>query len=123
MGRAPLKVTLETLAQTTVMAAQGRLDFGAAAAFQRQLEQALDGAGTAPAALLVDCAALDYVSSAGLRAFLLAARAAQRAGIGFALCALQPAVREVFDLSGFSRIIAVHTDRATALAATPQPHP
>jgi len=47
---------------------------------------------------------------------LLAARAAQRAGIPFGLCAPQPAVREVFDLSGFSRIIAVQADRATALA-------
>lgn len=121
MGRPPLKVTVETLARTTVLAAQGRLDFGAAAEFQKQLEQALAGAGTVPSVLLVDCAALDYVSSAGLRAFLLAARSAQRAGIGFALCGLRPAVREVFDLSGFGRIIAVHTDRATALAPTPQP--
>jgi anti-anti-sigma regulatory factor len=47
--------------------------------------------------------------------FLLAARSAQRAGVSFALCALMPAVREVFDLSGFSRIIAVHPDRASAL--------
>jgi anti-sigma B factor antagonist len=36
--------------------------------------------------------------------------------VRFALCALQPAVREVFDLSGFSRILAVYPDRATALA-------
>ncbi len=73
---------------------------------------------TVPAAVIIDCAALDYVSSAGLRAFLLAARTAQRAGISFGLCSLKPAVREVFDLSGFSRIIAVHADRATALAQT-----
>ena len=68
-------------------------------------------------ALIIDCAALDYVSSAGLRIFLLAARTAQRAGISFALCALKPAVREVFDLSGFSRIIAVHADRACGTRA------
>jgi anti-anti-sigma factor len=116
-----LKVTVETHARTTLLTVLGRLDFGAAAEFQKQLEEALAGAGTAPGLLVVDCAALDYVSSAGLRTFLLAARSAQRAGIGFALCALRPAVREVFDLSGFSRIIAVHTDRATALAHAPQP--
>ena len=33
------------------------------------------------------------------------------------------AVSEVFDLSGFSRIIAVHPDRATALTAAPQKQP
>jgi anti-sigma B factor antagonist len=116
-----LKVNVETLAGTTLVIPEGRLDFGAAAAFQKQIEQALAGPGTAPAVLIVDCAALDYVSSAGLRVFLLAARAAKHAGIGFALCGLRPAVREIFDLSGFSRIMAVHADRATALAQVTGP--
>jgi anti-anti-sigma factor len=55
-----------------------------------------------------------------LRVFLRALRASQRAGISFALCALKPPVQEVFDLSGFSRIITVYQDRATALAHQPQ---
>jgi anti-sigma B factor antagonist len=116
-----LKVNVETLAAATVVIPEGRLDFGAAATFQKELEQALAGGGQAPALLIVDCGALDYVSSAGLRVFLLAARAAERARVGFALCALRPAVREVFDLSGFSRMMAVHADRATALAQTAGP--
>ena len=111
---------METLPLTTLVIPEGRLDFSAAAGFQQQVEEALASAGTAPATVIIDCTALDYVSSAGLRIFLLAARASQRAGISFALCALKPAVREVFDLSGFSRIIAVYPDRPTALAQAPQ---
>jgi stage II sporulation protein AA (anti-sigma F factor antagonist) len=111
-----LKTTIEQSGRSTVVAASGKLDFGAAAGFQQQLEQALSGSATSPAALIVDCTALEYVSSAGLRVFLIMARAAQRAGVAFALCDLQPAVREVFDLSGFSRMLTVHADRATALA-------
>lgn len=114
-----MNLRLEALGSTTLVVPEGRLDFGSAPGFETQLQEVLRGAGTAPAAVIVDCAALDYVSSAGLRAILLAARGAQRAGIVFALCALRPAVREVFDLSGFSRIIAVHPDRATALGAAP----
>ena len=108
-----MNVRIEALAEATCVIPEGRLDFDAAPGFQETLERTLGGK---PAALIIDGAALEYVSSAGLRAMLLAARAAQRAGVPFALCALQPAVREVFDLSGFSRIIAVHPDRATALA-------
>jgi anti-sigma B factor antagonist len=107
---------LETLGSATLVIPEGRLDFGSAPSFEKQLGQALAGSGTVPAAVIVDCAALEYVSSAGLRVFLLAAKASQRAGISFALCALTPAVREVFDLSGFSRIIAVYADRTAALA-------
>ena len=115
-----MNVSFERLARTTLVIPEGRLDFSSAASFEKQLNEVLAGAGTAPAAVIIDCAALDYVSSAGLRAFLLAARGSQRAGISFALCALKPAVREVFDLSGFTRIITIYADRATALAHVPR---
>jgi anti-anti-sigma factor len=115
-----LKTRLEAHGAATLVIAEGRLDFGAAKEFQAQLEQVTADTRTAPATVIIDCAGLEYVSSAGLRVFLLAARASQRAGLGFAMCSLQPAVREVFELSGFSRIIAVHTDRAAALASLPQ---
>ena len=115
-----MNVRLESLGLTTVVVPDGRLDFGASAGFQTQLEQVLSGALTATGGIIIDCAGLDYVSSAGLRVFLLAARASQRTGLAFAICALKPAVREVFDVSGFSRVIAVFTDRAAALAHAPQ---
>jgi anti-anti-sigma factor len=111
-----VKVRVEKLGQITIVNAEGRLDFGAAANFQLQVEQALAAAGAAPAALIIDCTGLEYVSSAGLRVFLLAARNAQRSGLGFAVCSLHQGVREVFELSGFSRVMTVHPDRATALA-------
>ncbi len=115
-----MKIRVETLDRGAVVIPEGRLDFGAAAGFQAELERAIAQAGGA--AVLVDCAALDYVSSAGLRALLVAVKAAQRVRCSFALYALRPAVREVFDLSGFGKIIAVFPDRATALgAAAPTP--
>ena len=111
-----MNVRIEALAEATYVTPEGRLDFDAAPGFQEAVERVLGGAGKSPAAVIIDGTGLEYVSSAGLRAVLLVARAAQRAGVPFALCALQPAVREVFNLSGFNRIIAVHPDRATALA-------
>ena len=119
-----MNVSLETLGSTTLVVPEGRLDFGSAPTFEKQLQEVLAAAGAAlPAAVIIDGASLDYVSSAGLRAILLAARAAQRTGVVFALCALKPAVSEVFDLSGFSRIIAVYPDRTSALTAAPQKRP
>lgn len=115
-----MKIGIETLAMATVVVPQGRLDFGAAPDLQRQIEAALAGASGPPHAVIIDCAGLDYVSSAGLRVFLVTARAAQRAGVALALCQLTPAVREVFDLSGFSRVLAVLADRTAALAQVSQ---
>lgn len=116
-----MNIRLETCGTTTLVIPEGRLDFSAAPGFEKRLQEVFADMQAPPSAVVIDCAALEYVSSAGLRVFLLAARSAQRAGVSFALCALMPAVREVFDLSGFSRIIAVHPDRASALGHPSQP--
>ena len=118
-----MNLRIEEIGDVSCVVPVGRLDFDAAPGFQEALERVLGGAGKPPAAVIIDGTGLEYVSSAGLRAFLLAARAAQRSGVAFALCALQPAVREVFELSGFSRIIPVHADRASALAQAQQGSP
>jgi anti-anti-sigma factor len=119
-----MNLRIEAVGNVTYIEPAGRLDFDAAPGFQEAVEKVLSGAGKSPpAAVIIDGTGLEYVSSAGLRAFLLAARAAQRSGIAFALCSLQPAVREVFELSGFSRIIPVHADRASALAQAQQGRP
>lgn len=115
-----MKARVEALELATVVIAEGRLDFSAAAGFQAEVEQALAGSGKPPAALIIDCGGLEYVSSAGLRVFLLAARAAQRAGMWFAVCSLRQVVREVFSLSGFSQVMNVLPDRAAALAQLPR---
>lgn len=105
--------------RVTVVRPRGRLDFGAAADFQARVDQALAGDGNRPGAVIVDASGLDYVSSAGLRVFLVGARNAKGSGIGFGVCSLLPAVSEVFALSGFDRIIKVSAslDEAMALAS------
>jgi stage II sporulation protein AA (anti-sigma F factor antagonist) len=111
-----MNTQFESLGKLSVAIPSGRLDFGAAASFQSDLERALAGG---PAGMIIDCPGLDYVSSAGLRVFLLVSRGAKRAGVALVICGLKPAVKEVFDVSGFSQIIAVCADRAAALAKMP----
>ncbi|MFO1540298.1 MAG: STAS domain-containing protein [Chloroflexota bacterium] len=74
------------------------------------------GAGTG---LVLDGSALAYVSSAGLRVFLTIAKEAKAANVRVAVGALQPAVKQVFDISGFSqtKIIDVHPTVDAAVSA------
>ena len=115
-----MNIQIEVLGEVTCVRLEGRLDFGAATSFQQSIERLFAGKPPPPA-VIIDGSKLEYVASAGLRAFLLAAKAAQRAGSAFALCALQPAVREVFDLSGFSQIMSIHPDLETARARLQAP--
>jgi anti-anti-sigma factor len=111
-----MNTQFESLGRVTIVTPSGRLDFGAAALFQSELEKAL---AKSPEGVIIDCAGLDYVSSAGLRVFLLVSRGAGRSGIALVVCSLKPAVREVFDVSGFNQIIAICADRPAALEKMP----
>lgn len=110
-----MQVSTESSDRMLVVSVTGRLDFGASAPFQQSLESAV--AEARGRALILDCSGLDYVSSAGLRSFLIGARAAQAAKVRLLVCSLQKSVAEVFEISGFAKIIPVLADRAGAEAA------
>lgn len=81
-----------------------------------QLEKALDGpVGQGRNEILVDCARLDFVTSAGLRVLLMTGKRVAAAGGRLALCALNPSVREVFDISGFASLFPILPARESAL--------
>lgn len=109
-----LATTLETLGENRhCLRLEGRVDSLTAT----QLEQALLGLwdGT-EARVLVDFQTLDYISSAGLRIILMAAKRALRGRGRLLLCALQPRVAEVFEMSGFLKILDVAATRELGLA-------
>lgn len=65
--------------------------------------------------VLVDCAPLEYVNSAGLKVFLLAAKKLETAGGKLVLCALAPSVLMIFEMIGFTRIMKIVPTREGAL--------
>lgn len=70
--------------------------------------------------LLLDLAKLKYISSAGLRILLLAAKRVQQKGGYIVLFSLQPNVREIFDISGFSSMFTICGTQEEAVAALPR---
>ena len=114
-----MDITTRTLNGVTLVAFAGSLDSNTSP----QAQQALDGIlATGARKMAVDCTALDYISSAGLRVLLGTAKRLSGAGEGGAgrglrLFGLNETVREVFDISGFSTILAVYATEADALRA------
>jgi anti-anti-sigma factor len=102
-------------ADVTVLRPVGRLDHGSSMAFQNTLMAAVgDGAG---AKVLVDAAGVDYVSSAGLRAFMIAFKQCRSGGGRLAIAGLKPLVAEIFQISRFDKVLEVHGTIADALTA------
>ncbi len=109
-----MNITEESVSGVTVLRTEGRIDSGNASEFEGHLVKAVGGGANR---LVVDMAKLSYISSAGLRSLLIAAKKARPSGGRIALSAMAPHIREVFDLSGFSSLFEIHGDAAAAVAA------
>jgi anti-sigma B factor antagonist len=94
--------------------AEGRIDSSNARDFDDSLKKIIEGSQEA---VLIDFQSLTYISSAGLRVILMTAKNLQKLERKFMVCALSAAVRELFEISGFDKVIQVHDTRAEALAA------
>ncbi|HEX8297405.1 MAG TPA: STAS domain-containing protein [Chthoniobacteraceae bacterium] len=88
------------------------LDTAAATPFETRLLGAVD---RGEHKILVDCGPLEYVNSAGLKVFLLAAKKLETLGGGLVLCALAPSVLMIFEMIGFTRIMTIVPSRAEGL--------
>ena len=80
----------------------GRLDTSTAPA----LEAAVDSCATDIKELILDCSALEYVSSAGLRVILKAQKQMNVQG-SMKLIGVNETIMEVFDITGFADILTI----------------
>jgi anti-anti-sigma factor len=96
-----------------VIGARGDLNAGGSDRLERELLSRIEAGQHR---LVLDLGDVRYVSSAGLRVFLIAAR---RTGTGgaFVLARPAPAVRGVLELAGFLTILKVEPDLASAISA------
>ncbi len=106
-------------AAARVLAPSGRLDHDNCEAFRGELAAHVDACARAGKAIVLDLSGLEYVSSAGLRCFMLAAKQAKAQGGRVLLAAMQPVVREIFQISRFDLVFELfHTvDEALASSA------
>lgn len=115
-GERSMDITTRTQNGITLVAFAGSLDSNTSP----KAQQTLDGMLAAGARkMVIDCTALDYISSAGLRVLLGTTKRLSGAGGGMGsalrLFGLNQTVREVFQISGFSTILAVFATEADAL--------
>jgi anti-sigma B factor antagonist len=98
---------------TAIVSVKGRVDATSSSALEQRLLRLIK-AGERH--IVVDCAELDYISSAGLRALLVAVKQLNTSGGKMALGALKEDIHEVFDIAGFSSILSIYPSVDAALA-------
>lgn len=112
-----MNVTSRRYGSAAVLNVSGRLDQDTCEAFRGELMKHVEAAARAGGGVVLDLSALEYVSSAGLRCFMLASRQAKQHQMKIFVAALQPMVREIFEISHFNLIFQVFATVREALVA------
>lgn len=110
----PLEFVIDKMPAVDVVTLRGRIDSAAAPAFGGALKEMI-AAGSRR--VVLDCAELRYVSSAGLAVFCECGNLLGEDGGSLGFAALTPHVRNVFEISGLFGLFPVYASREEALEA------
>ena len=108
-----MQISTRTSNDIHIVAITGSLDSTTSPEAQKSLDAVVAGARK----VALDFSQLDYISSAGLRILLGAAKQLRAKGGTLGMFGLNQSVREVFDISGFSSILPVYQSEGEALGA------
>ena len=97
-----LNIAKNTKETELTVALTGRLDTVTAPELEKELKASLDGV----TALTIDMAALEYISSAGLRVLLSAQKTMNKQG-EMKVVHVGEAIMEIFEVTGFSDILTI----------------
>jgi len=101
-------------AEVAVASPIGRIDHASADAFRLALEPMLAACKAGGDCVLLDFSQVEYISSVGV--LMLAAKQVRAQQGSIVIAAMQPVVKEIFDISRFSFVFEAHASIADALA-------
>lgn len=108
-----MKVETRREGLTVIVSPSGRLDGVGAPVLEAALSEIASGGGSA----VLDGREIGYISSAGIRALLVGAKAFAQEGGELSVAALRPECRTVIELSGLLSVLRYHE----TVQATPAP--
>ena len=114
-----MDLTPRRQADLVILHPAGRIDHFNAQEFAQALEPELQVCHSSGCRLVFDLSGLAYISSAGLRVLMLAAKQVGPRGGRIALAAPQPVVREIIEISRFNLVFPLHASVDEAVSALP----
>lgn len=109
-----MEIREEKKAAVNILSIEGRLDSNTSGILENRIMSLLEHESKD---FVIDFSGMDYISSAGLRVLLMAAKKTKTKGGKVVLSALCENVREVFEMSGFISIFDVFDTKDEAVGA------
>jgi len=99
-----MNIKKERIGNFTVLIIKGRVDTIHSSALEAEVNDLFDSGENN---LIFNCSGMDYISSSGLRVFLVAQKKAISINGKLYLSNMQPAIQEIFRISGFSNLFRI----------------
>ena len=99
-----MQVDITYLQDKTLVRLEGRLDTSNVDQFQQDIAPLME---INKPNIEIDCSGMTYTSSQGLRMFLILQKSVMSHGGKMVMVGMNPQVKEVFDITGFSNIITI----------------
>ena len=97
-----------------LLQARGRINILTAKGFEAHTRQVIADSDND---VIIETSEVTYLSTAGLRAFLLLWKELKEDGRSLHICGLKPYIQRVFEIIGFDQVIPIHPDLDSAIAA------
>ena len=110
-------MVVKNLANVLLVTIDERIDHLSAPGFEAELLPHVEGCAGEVKKLLIDCSRLNYISSAGLRVLMIAAKKCRKQNGKCVLAALQPPIQEIFRISRFDLVFETFPSVRAALEA------
>ena len=111
-----MEIKNKTYDDVLVLSPEGRIDHANSEDFRNGLGPFIDRCKTSGEWMVLDLAGVDYISSAGLRCFMLAEKQAKAQGGTIVVAAMQPVVKEIFEISRFTLVFETFATVHDAIA-------
>jgi anti-sigma B factor antagonist len=111
-----MHISQERYGDTLVLTLAGRVDNSTTEGLKAGIDAYIASCRAGGDRLILDFTGVDYISSVGLRVLMLAAKQSREQGGTIVIAALQPVVREIFEISRFNLVFECFDSVREALA-------
>jgi anti-anti-sigma factor len=115
-----MRVQRRVFANALVLTLDGRLDHETTPEFREEIMGSVRQAAAGELTIVLDLTRLEYLSSPGLNAFIIASRAARKEGVSILAAGLQTMVRETWEISHLTLLVQTFPVMEEALGAVSQ---
>jgi len=111
-----MHISQERYGDALVLTLAGRIDNSTTEGLRAGLDAYVATCRAGGDRLVLDFSKVDYISSVGLRVLMLAAKQSREQGGTIVVAALQPVVREIFEISRFNLVFECFESVRAAIA-------